>query len=162
MGKPVSEKATFDLDGKTITVDIGWEADEKRDSWELCGTVAVSDAEKALFSKWYRPDYYELRHLESLWPEDIYRQLQQDGFLDWENALPPSNRGGWGYFYSNTRAVKCEQQTDKNRLQEAVSAIGKSMGLCTPHTEALFRISKLIVELQERRPTESARAHYFG
>lgn len=162
MGKPVTEKATFELDGKTITVDIGWEADEKRDSWELCGTVAVSDAEKALFSKWYRPDYYELRHLESLWPEDIYRQLQQGGFLGWKNAPPPSNRGGWGYFYSNTRAATLELQTDKNRLQEAVSAVGKSMGLCTPHTEALFRIVKLIVELKERRPTESAREHYFG
>lgn len=90
MGKLIdlSDIVTFQLDDKTITANIGWEADEKRDSWELCGSVAISDAEKALYSKWYRPDYYELQHLESVWPEDIYRQLQQEGFLGWEKSSP--------------------------------------------------------------------------
>ncbi len=164
MGKLIdlSDIVTFQLDDKTITANIGWEADEKRDSWELCGSVAISDAEKALYSKWYRPDYYELQHLESVWPEDIYRQLQQEGFLGWKKELPSSNRGGWGAFYSNTRAAKNAQQADKNRLKEAVSAIGVSAELCKSHIDALVRIVQLINELKEKRPTVSAREHYFG
>ena len=36
MGKLIdlSDIVTFQLDDKTITANIGWEADEKRDSWE--------------------------------------------------------------------------------------------------------------------------------
>ena len=46
MGKLIdlSDIVTFQLDDKTITANVGWEADEKRDSWELCGSVAISDA----------------------------------------------------------------------------------------------------------------------
>ena len=108
MGKLIdlSDIVTFQLDDKTITANIGWEADEKRDSWELCGSVAISDAEKALYSKWYRPDYYELQHLESVWPEDIYRQLQQERISWLGKELPSSNRGGWGAFIATPERRK--------------------------------------------------------
>ena len=54
MGKLIdlSDIVTFQLDDKTITANIGWEADEDRDSWQLCGSVAISDTEEALNAKW--------------------------------------------------------------------------------------------------------------
>lgn len=153
----------FDLDNKTISVNIKWEADEKRDTWELCGYVTVSDPVQAQFSKWYRPDSYELQHLESsCWPEDIYRQLQEAGFLGWEKELPPPTSGSWGYFYSNSSANRSVLQNDKNRSEEAVLAVGKRMGLCAEHIKLLTQIVVLVREFKEKRPTVSAREHHYG
>lgn len=153
----------IEFDNKTISVNIKWEADEKRDTWELCGYVTVSDPVQAQFSKWYRPDSYELQHLESsCWPEDIYRQLQEAGFLGWEKELPPHTSGGWGYFYSNSSANRSALQDDKSRSEEAVLAVGKRMGLCAEHINLLTQIVVLVREIKEKRPTVSAREHYYG
>ncbi|QGW99217.1 hypothetical protein [Aeromonas veronii] len=157
------KKPIFELDNKTICADISWVADEKRDCWELRGCVTVSDPVQASFSKWYRPDSYELQHLElSSWPEDIYRQLQQGGFLGWGKELPPHYKGGWGYFYSNSSTEKSAQQADKNRSQEAVLSVGTRMGLCTEQIEILTRIVALVREVEGKRPTVSAREQHYG
>ncbi|WP_270819972.1 hypothetical protein [Aeromonas sp. Y311-2] len=153
------EQISFELDGKIITANIGWEADA---DWELCGSISISDPAQAKLSRRYRPEYVELYHLESTWPDDIYRQLQMEGFLGWEHEMPPCNRGGWGSFYSNGRALHGALQADPNRAPEAANDIGKRMGLCQSHIEGFTKILVFINELKGKRPSHSARDHVSG